>query len=92
MVKYVGKSRVDGYLIVEVSKDNDGDLFLEHFRNLKYGSSNIRCVSRLDGYENENSLFVKIASPPIEFKKELSNWEKNLRKQKLDQINELNKK
>jgi len=90
MVEYIGESRVDGYPIVKVSKDYDGDLFLEHFRKLKDKLGfpiEVHMVSVLDEQYLKNDIVVKVTLIPSTYHNEYKLWRKNIRKQKIEQIN-----
>jgi len=89
MVEYLGESRIDGYPIVKISKDNDGDLFLEHFRNLKNKLGvpiEIHMVSILDEHHHDNDIVVKVTLIPSTYHNEYKLWRKNIRKQKIERI------
>lgn len=91
MVEYVGDSRIDGYPIVKVPRNSEGDLFLEYFNTLKDKLEfpiEVHMVSQLDNNENADFLFVKVTLVSKKFKEEFRIWKKNIRKQKLKQIDE----
>jgi len=74
MIEYLGESRIDGYPIVKLPKNFEGDLFSEYFRNLKdkFGYPiEVNIVKQLDDqYDSENNI-VKVTLTPTKFKKEL---------------------
>jgi len=99
--EFVAESRVDGYPIVKLSrneKDSDKnnivvELFLEYFRALKdkYGRPvDIQLVTSLE--EKEEMFLVKIVLDTNIFKTELKKFEREIRKQKLDEIIEIGRK
>jgi len=86
MIKYIGESRIDGYPIVRILKDSD--IFIKYFRDIKgYEIELVDDYLNISGV-NKQELYIKIILESKKFREELSVWKKNVRLQKLKQINE----
>lgn len=91
MFEYVNNSRIDGYPIVKVSNDNNGELYLDYFESLNdmYGTPiKIKHVTMLDDRKFDNYFFVKICLSFEKFHDKLIEYKKLIRMQKIEQIDE----
>lgn len=88
MIEYISESRIDGYPILKVPKNEKGDEFLEYLKTKDILLQTIKALGEKSKIYLKCFSIIKVIVNPIEYKKLYTNFE---RKEKLIKINEYKK-